>query len=189
MENLALQEREVFSLWKSFFPPSSPGSRGSRSLVLPQTHSLPNPPMRLLKRLEGKKSVSARLNHRNAGLSIYTWCLDTCTTFIWIMIYLVWWCRGAPRTQWLDCCFLAPTLYPADTKKKKKSVRTPKQSYVFWIVVKRNVSCLFAHGSSPPRLAHLAGADSAKHFWFSLHLHQLGSGCRTEGPWFDLELI
>lgn len=83
---------------------------------------------------------------------------------------------------------LGPNTLSCRYKKKKKSVSTPKHSHVFWIV-KRNIPCLFAHGSSPPRLAHLAGADSAKHFCISLHLHQLGSGCRTEGPWFDLELI
>lgn len=50
--------------------------------------------------------------------------------------YLVQWCRGAPRTQWLGCCFLAPALYPAG---KKKSVKTSQHSWTVRIIVQRTI--------------------------------------------------
>lgn len=63
------------------------------------------------------------------------------------------------------------------------------QSYVVCIIAKIMIAYLFVYCSFPPLLAHLVWAGSTEHLSVFLHLHQLSSGCRTEGSRFDLELI
>ncbi len=157
---------------------SSPESWWTRSLASPQMRSLPNHPMLLLKKL---KENMTNIYMFQPSKVIYLHCRGSFKR----CAYLAQWRRGAPRTRWLDCCFLAPALSPAGGK----SVNSTEQWCVLRIFVKRNISHHFAPWSSPSRLTHLVGADSTKHLSVSLHLLQLVSGCRTEWSWFDLELI